>query len=140
MTAVATGPVGEQSRLVRVASRLGWAGRLGEGEAEAGARASEVLGPDLAAVGFDDSLGDGQAEAGAASAAVARFLAAVEAVEDPRQVVVGNAVTAVEHVDPDAAWQLLDAEQDRPTGGGVADGVVNQVVDDAQDARFVEQD
>ena len=61
-------------------------GRQGQGEVEGLAGAEFAFGPDAAAVGQDDVLDDGQAEAGAARLAGARFVDAIEALEDAIEV------------------------------------------------------
>ena len=50
---------------------------------------------DVAVVGLDDVLDDGQAQAGAAQLAAAGPVDAVESLEDPRQVLAGDAAAAI---------------------------------------------
>ena len=73
-------------------------------DGEDGPAPRAVGGADAAAVQLDQVLDDGEAEAGAAGialAAGARLVDAVEALEDARQVGVGNAAALVGDGEPD---------------------------------------
>src|SRR3954469_17275134 len=65
--------------------------RGGEGEEECATVAEFAFGADGAAVGEHDVFGDGQTEAGAAGLAGAGFVDAVEALEETRQMLGGDA-------------------------------------------------
>ena len=64
-------------------------------DAEGAAPAEAAVDGDAAAVGLGDVLDDGEAEAGAAELAAARLVDAVEALEEPRQVLARDAAALV---------------------------------------------
>ena len=77
-------------------------------------------------MGFNDRFRDRQAESATAAALSPRVGAAVEAIEDPAEVVVRNAFARV--VDPHDRLISFPGQGhgDLPAGGGVMDGVVDQ--------------
>src|SRR6201999_2817915 len=97
-------------------------------KADAGA-GIRVFEPDAAAVGLDDRAGDRQAETGAVT--VAGRVAAVEGVEDALVLARRDALAGVGDLDLDPARPALRPHRDAAVGGGVADRVLDQVVEDA---------
>src|SRR5262249_12914092 len=84
-----------------------------------------ALGPDPAAVGFDDPTGDRQTQPGAAGGARARLLTTVEVIEDPRQVVGRDALAGVGDLHDDRPFDPSTAPFDKlrgDLGGAVAQG------------------
>ena len=71
-------------------------------ERESAAVVEFAFGADGATVGAHDVLGDGKAEAGAPGFARARFVDAVETLEEARQVLGGNTGAVVANVEFDA--------------------------------------
>src|SRR6266851_4932743 len=104
-------------------------------EGHGGAAADLALHRDLAAVSGDEIPGDGQAQPGAV-----RPFAFVEAVEDPRQLVGGDAGTGVTHPDDDAAGSALRGDGDGRASLGVADRVRDQVRHHLADAQRIDVD
>src|SRR6202042_2909602 len=84
---------------------------------------------DAAAVGLDYGAGDRQAEAGAV--AVAGRVAAVEGVEDALVLARRDALAGVGDLDLHLRRPALRPHRDAAVGGGVADRVLDQVVEDA---------
>ena len=91
-----------------------------------------VLGADLSALQLDEMLCDREPESGAARIARARFVDAVEALEDARQILFRNARALVRHrhgypaVETrrlDANRRLLGSVRDR-VGHEISEGVV----------------
>src|SRR5205085_2206560 len=78
-----------------------WGGQvpLRQSEPDAGAALLGALDPDAAAVRLDDPLRDRQPQPGAAGGPRPRFLAAVEALEDPRQIGGGDPLARVGDLD-----------------------------------------
>ena len=66
-----------------------------------------ALGADGAAVSQHDVFGDGQSQAGAAGFAGAGLVYAVEALEQARQVLGGNARTEILNIELDASPELV---------------------------------
>ena len=97
-------------------------------------------------MGLDDVLGDGQAQAGALAGAGP--IRPEEALEDPGQVLRGDAHARVRHLDhhsrrltlPGRGGLDVGADPDLPTGWGELDGVVHQVGDHLLGALLVRQD
>jgi hypothetical protein len=91
------------------------------------------LDPDAAAVGFDDAAGDAEAQAAAAAfGAEAGGFAAVEGIEHVGQVAFGDAFAGIANFDLDAIGQGDGAEGDRAIRRGVADRVLEKVVEHAR--------
>ena len=122
----------------------------GEGEGEDGAVAELAGDSDGAAVGVDDGAGDGEAHAGAANS-VAVVLAAVELVEDHLLLAGVDAGAAVGYADGDhVGWSgglagltgglAVAGDEDGLRGGGVFDGVFEEVHQDFVDPRGVGED
>src|ERR671932_2848320 len=85
-------------------------GRRGDGQREADLCAVWIDGfrPDPAAMRLHNALADSQAQAGAAVLARARFLAAIEALEDVRQVGRRDALARVPHLDTHGGPPAVD--------------------------------
>jgi hypothetical protein len=74
----------------------------------------------------DDALDERQAEAAAARA---NALAAIELIEDSRDLLGRNSLAGVGDVDPDIPGFPGDADGEVPAGSAVLGGVVDQVVE-----------
>ena len=74
-----------------------------------------------------DVLDDGQAEAGAAGGAGARGIYAVEGVEDAREIGLGDAGAGIGDTDGDFLAAAFGLEGDGAGGGGVLDGVAQEI-------------
>lgn len=108
--------------------------RFREGKREHGTTLWGLGDPDSTAVGFDQSAGDAQSKsrtAKCASIASARFVAAIEAVEDVWEVGGSDPVTGVANVDLDIRSAIKYVHNDRPVSRSVSDSVLDQVVEDA---------
>ena len=118
----------------------------GEGDGEFGALAFPGLEGDGAAHHFDDVLGDGHAEAGALDAGDGGVFFAGEGVEDDLGEFGGHAdavVLAAEFVGGAAVLGgggLGDAQGDGAAGGGVFDGVGEEVEEDLVEVHLVAVD
>ena len=87
-------------------------------EVEGGAAAQFAFCPDASAVGQDDVLDDGQTEAGAARLARARFINAIEALEDAGEVFAGDAGAEVADGELDLGGDLaLIVRDEQPCAG-----------------------
>ncbi len=113
---------------------------MGQGKAEFGALAWDTLHADRAAVSFHDALGDRQSQARAAGGLVAGFLAAVEAVEDVRQVGGGNTLTAILDGDVDGLPIRFGLDENVASAGGMAEGIADQVIEDPTDSLDIHAD
>ena len=80
----------------------------GKGEGEGASVAEFAVGTDGATVGAHDVLGDGEAEAGAAGFARAGFVDAVEALEEARKMLGGDAGAEVANIELDALGMARD--------------------------------
>src|SRR5258705_8838739 len=95
-----------------------------EGGADDGAAGTAaVLGADDAAMRLDDLLRDRQAEAGMGAEFLARRPLAVEAVEDRRELGIGDARPLVVDGDDDGILVALDGEADGAAGRAERDRV-----------------
>ena len=86
-----------------------------------------AFGTDGATVGQHDVFGDGEAEAGAAGFAGASFVDAIEALEETRKVLRGNAGAEIPHTEFDRARNRAGSEDDASAGSTVLQGIVDQV-------------
>src|SRR6266851_9951850 len=84
----------------------------------------------LPADGLDQLLDDGEADAGTTARRVARFLDAVEALENMAEVARGNSRTGVGHRNQDGVALLLRANPHGARGRRVAGRVLQEVRDD----------
>src|SRR5579872_254746 len=105
-----------------------------------------AVGADGATMGAHDVLGDGEAKAGASGFAGAGFIDAVEALEEARQVLRGNAGSEVTHIKLDALRTAggggphsTGAKFDTRAGASVLHSVVDQVGKDLVDGFAVGQ-
>src|SRR5690606_22386566 len=112
----------------------------GEGEAELAAEVGQVLGVDFALVGVDDFAADGEAEAGAFFAAGGFGGESAEVLEEQTAFVVGDAGAFVAHGHAAVAVGGVDGDGDHGAGGGVFDGVAEEVGGDLGDFVGVEAD
>ena len=92
-------------------------------ERETGAAVGGILGPDAAVVCLHDAFGDGQAQARAAGGAAARLLAAVEALEDVREVGRRDSLARVAHLNPDLGSGRPRLDRHTAAGRRVRDGL-----------------
>src|SRR5436309_3406392 len=83
--------------------------------------------PDPPTVHFHDAPGNAQSESATAGGPATGFVHAVEAVEDPRQMLRGNPLAGVRYVDRDRGSIHADTDRDRPARWRVLDRVVDQV-------------
>ncbi len=86
-----------------------------------------AFGADGAAVGEHDVFGDGEAEAGASGFAGAGFVDAIEALEEARKVLGGDAGAEILHEEFHGVGNGAGPEHDSSAGGTVLQGIVNQV-------------
>ena len=93
---------------------------------------------DAALMGLDDVLDDGQAEAGAAELAAAGAIDAVEALEEARQVLRGDAAAAIADVDGDFVVILACEDFNLAAGFAVFDGVIDEVNDGLFEERGID--
>ena len=85
-------------------------------------------------------LDDGEPEPGAAGVAGPRDVHPIEPLEDPGQVRIRDARAAVADGDADDAVLANGAELDGAVGGGVVDGVLDEVADGVVELERVRQD
>src|SRR5207244_1053507 len=118
--------------------------RAGEADDEDGADPGGALHLDAAAVGLDRVAGDRQAQAGALSVAAARAVGLVEALEDPAELLGGDAAAGVGDPQLDQLAAPLGAaarrEGDHPADRGVLDGVVDEVAHHLAEAAGIAED
>ncbi len=88
-----------------------------------------TLGADVAAVGLDDVLDDGQAQTGASLLPRSGGVDTVEALEDARERLLGNARTVIDDRDFDGIPRGIETggDGDVALGAAVLDGVVDEV-------------
>ena len=86
-----------------------------------------AFGADGAAVGQHDVFGDGQAEASTAGFAGAGFVDAIEAFEQSRQVLGGDAGAEILNKEFNTANCGTRAQNNAPAGTAVFHGVVNEI-------------
>src|SRR5512134_698058 len=99
-------------------------------EAERGALPGRALDPDRARVGLDDVLHDGEPQPGPPGVAGTLLVDAVETLEDPAEVLRGDADPVVLDAEADPASPRRGADADRPAAAVVLDGVVDEVHQD----------
>ncbi len=100
----------------------------GQRDGEARSLPDNTLDGDLAAMQPDQFLNQREADAAAFEAAALRALHAVEALEEPRQFLFGNADAGVAHLDDGGPAVGRDADRDRDLAGkGELEGVREQV-------------
>jgi hypothetical protein len=87
------------------------------------------LGPDLAPHRLDQGFGDREANAAPAERAAARLLDPIEALEDVRQMLSGDADTRVAHNELDRMLPSADDELDRAGGRRVPQRVGEQITE-----------
>ncbi len=99
-----------------------------------------AFGADGAAVGQHDVLGDGEAEAGASGFAGAGFVDAIEAFEQAREVLGGDAGAEILDEEFYGVGNGAGAEDDSSAGGAVLQGIVDQVGEDLVNGFAVGED
>ena len=97
-------------------------------------------GGEAAAVGFGERFGDGESDAGAALVGLPGGVAAVEALEDVRELFVGHALAGVGDADGHGVRGDGRRHVDAPPLGGVSERVGEQVAEDLGDALGVGSD
>ena len=96
-----------------------------------------AFGADRSAVGQHDVFGDGKSEAGASGFAGAGFIDAIEALEETREVLGGNAGAEILYAEFDGVGKRPGAKHDASAGGSVFQGIVDQVGEDLVDGFAV---
>ena len=99
-----------------------------------------AFGADGAAVGEHDVLGDGEAEAGASGFAGAGFVDAIEAFEQAREMLGGDAGAEILDEEFDGVGNGAGAENDASAGWAVFHGIVDQVGKNLVDGFAVGED
>ena len=98
------------------------------------------LGDYRSSVSVRDRGDDSQSEARAAGASAARAVAAIEALEEPRELRLIDHVTSVGHGEQHGVTGPTDVYPCRATLDGIADGVADQIVGQALQKSLVAED
>src|SRR5688500_18784119 len=104
-------------------------GGSGNGEEERAPMPRRALDPDASSMRLDDTPGDGESETGATTPRPGRL---PEAVEDPRQVVGGDAAARIGDPEDDPLIRRGRASRDPAACRRELDRVANEVLEDLQ--------
>ena len=98
-----------------------------------------AFGADGTSMGQHDVFGDGESQASAAGFARTGFIDAIEALEETREVLGGNAGAEILYAEFDRMRNHAGTEDDASAGGSVFQGIVDQVREDLVDGFAVGQ-
>ena len=98
-----------------------------------------ALGANGTAMGQHDVFGDGESQPSAAGFSGARFVHAIEALEEPREVLGGNAGAEILHAKFDCMGNRTRAKDDATAGSPIFQGIVDQVGEHLMDGFAVGQ-